>query len=134
MALFYVKKECGAAKGIMVQYIHKRSAGEGAPAGVGVFSFSKIIRHKGHGLCVAWVPMRQGSSVRGGGRDIVKRRHVMKQRLLSICMALALALCLTLLPTAAWAAEGGAGTVRTIDRPNVERRYGRVRRRHARAV
>ena len=31
----------------------------------------------------------------------------MKQRLLSICMALALALCLTLLPTAAWAAEGG---------------------------
>ena len=33
----------------------------------------------------------------------------MKQRLLSICMALALALCLTLLPTAAWAAEGGPG-------------------------
>ena len=37
----------------------------------------------------------------------MKRRRVMKQRLLSICTALAL--CLTLLPGAAWAAEGGAG-------------------------
>ena len=52
-------------------------------------------------------PMRQGSSVHGGGRDIVKRWRVMKQRFLSICTALAL--CLTLLPGAAWAAEGGAG-------------------------
>ena len=43
----------------------------------------------------------------GGGRGIVNRGRVMKQRLLSICMALCL--CLTLLPGAAWAAPAQRG-------------------------